>query len=112
MTPTAMDAEGQRLLARLPDWLPAGAAPAVLVTLWAVQGSTPRGPGARLLCRGGRLLAGTIGGGSFVFAPSCSNSNNGASHILSNERMTISPSLFWMAPNSQIGLPNWVRSLE
>ena len=63
MTPTAMDAEGQRLLARLPDWLPAGAAPAVLVTLWAVQGSTPRGPGARLLCRGGRLLAGTIGGG-------------------------------------------------
>ena len=36
-------------------------------------------------------LAGTMGGGSFVFAPSCSNSNNGASHILSNERMTISP---------------------
>ena len=36
-------------------------------------------------------LAGTIGGGSFVFAPSCSNSNSGASHILSKERMTISP---------------------
>ena len=63
MNALPMDAEGQRLLARLADWLPEGAAPAVLVTLWATQGSTPRGPGARLLCRGGRLLAGTIGGG-------------------------------------------------
>lgn len=58
-----MDAEGQRLLARAADWLPDGAAPAMLVTVWAVRGSAPRGPGARLLCRGGRLLAGTIGGG-------------------------------------------------
>ncbi len=63
MTALPMDAEGQRLLARLADWLPEGAAPAMLVTIWSVQGSTPRGPGARLLCRGGRLLAGTIGGG-------------------------------------------------
>lgn len=63
MSAPRMDAEAQRLLARLPDWLPEGAAPAVLVTVWAVQGSTPRGPGARMLCRGGRLLAGTIGGG-------------------------------------------------
>jgi xanthine dehydrogenase accessory factor len=63
MNTTPMDAESQRLLARLPDWLPEGARPAVLVTVWAVQGSTPRNRGARLLCRGGRLLAGTIGGG-------------------------------------------------
>ena len=63
MSAPPMDMEGQRLLSRLTDWLPPGAAPAVLVTIWAVQGSTPRGPGARLLCRGGRLLAGTIGGG-------------------------------------------------
>ncbi len=63
MSALAMDAEGQRLLTRLADWLPEGAAPAVLVTIWSVQGSTPRGPGARMLCRGGRLLAGTIGGG-------------------------------------------------
>lgn len=61
--PTPMDAEGQRLLARLGDWLPAGAPPAVLVTVWAVHGAAPREAGARLLCRGGRLLAGTIGGG-------------------------------------------------
>lgn len=58
-----MDPEGQRLLLRLPDWLPEGTPPAVLVTVWAVEGSTPRNPGARLLCRAGRLLAGTIGGG-------------------------------------------------
>ncbi len=63
MNPAAMDAEAQRLLGRLGDWLPEGAASAVLVTVWSVQGSTPRGVGARLLCRGGRLLAGTIGGG-------------------------------------------------
>jgi hypothetical protein len=36
-------------------------------------------------------LVGTSGGGSLVFAPSCSNSNSGDSHMLSNERMTISP---------------------
>lgn len=58
-----MDAEGQRLLTRLPDWFPARAQPAVLVTVWRVEGSTPRQPGARMLCRDGKLLAGTIGGG-------------------------------------------------
>lgn len=58
-----MDAEGQRLLQRLPDLVPARDKPAVLVTVWQVEGSTPRQPGARMLCRDGRLLAGTIGGG-------------------------------------------------
>lgn len=58
-----MDAEGQRLLLRLPDWLPPRSAPAVLVTVWRVDGSAPRQPGARMLCRDGKLLAGTIGGG-------------------------------------------------
>jgi len=58
-----MDPEGQRLLQRLPDWLPDAAQPAVLVTVWAVQGSAPRQVGARMLTRDGRLLAGTIGGG-------------------------------------------------
>lgn len=58
-----MDPEGQRLLQRLPDWLPQAAAPAVLVTVWAVEGSAPRQVGARMLTRDGRLLAGTIGGG-------------------------------------------------
>ena len=57
-----MDAEGQRLLQRLPEFVPERQ-PAVLVTVWGVDGSAPRGPGARMLCRGGRLLAGTIGGG-------------------------------------------------
>ena len=63
VTVPPMDAEGQRLLARLPDWLPDGAPTAVLVTVWACAGSTPRGPGARMLVRAGRLVAGTIGGG-------------------------------------------------
>ena len=63
MSAQRMDPESQRLLSRLADWLPERAAPAVLVTVWAVHGSTPRNPGARMLCRGGRLLAGTIGGG-------------------------------------------------
>lgn len=58
-----MDAEGQRLLLRMPEWLPAGAPPAVLVTVLATRGSTPRAAGARMLCRDRRLLAGTIGGG-------------------------------------------------
>ncbi len=58
-----MDAEGQRLLQRLPEWLAQGAAPAVLVTVLATQGSAPRAAGARMVCRDGRLLAGTIGGG-------------------------------------------------
>lgn len=61
--PLPMDAEGLRLLLRLGDWLPAGSPPAVLVTVLATQGSAPRAPGARMLCRDGRLLAGTIGGG-------------------------------------------------
>lgn len=61
--PVPMDAEGQWLLAHLTDWLPAGAPPALLVTVWARLGSTPRGPGARMLVRGGKLMAGTIGGG-------------------------------------------------
>lgn len=60
--PISMDAEGQRLLQRLADLVPLRQ-PAVLVTVWGVEGSAPRGPGARMLCRGGRLLAGTIGGG-------------------------------------------------
>jgi len=58
-----MDTEGQRLLQRLPDWLPEGGKPAVLVTVWSVEGSGPRPVGARMLCRDGQLLAGTIGGG-------------------------------------------------
>ena len=58
-----MDPEGQRLLVRLPEFLPAAAAPAALVTVWQVDGSAPRAVGARMLVRGDRLLAGTIGGG-------------------------------------------------
>jgi xanthine dehydrogenase accessory factor len=58
-----MDAEGQRLLARLPELLAVREAPAVLVTVWRTEGSAPRSTGARMLCRQGRLLAGTIGGG-------------------------------------------------
>ena len=58
-----MDAEGQRLLVRLGELLPQGAPAAVLVTVLATNGSVPRGAGARMLCRDGRLLAGTIGGG-------------------------------------------------
>jgi len=61
--PIAMDAEGQRLVARLPALIPPGAAPAVLVTVFSVAGSAPRRPGARMLCRDERLIAGTIGGG-------------------------------------------------
>lgn len=58
-----MDPEGQRLLQRLPDWVQHDQQTAVLVTVWGVKGSVPRAVGARMLCRGGRLLAGTIGGG-------------------------------------------------
>lgn len=58
-----LDPEAQRLLARLPELLPAGSKPAVLVTVLATEGSAPRGPGARILCRDAKLLAGTIGGG-------------------------------------------------
>ena len=36
----------------------------VLVTLVAVEGSAPRTPGAKMLVAGGRVTAGTIGGGS------------------------------------------------
>jgi xanthine dehydrogenase accessory factor len=58
-----LDPEGQRLLERLPELLPPAVRTAVLVTVWAVDGSAPRSTGARMLCQGGRLLAGTIGGG-------------------------------------------------
>ncbi len=66
MTTTAapvMDAEGQRLLLRLPELVAAKGRSAVLVTVFATQGSVPRRAGARLLCRDGRLMAGTVGGG-------------------------------------------------
>ncbi|MBI5610470.1 MAG: xanthine dehydrogenase accessory protein XdhC [Deltaproteobacteria bacterium] len=58
-----LDGEAQRLLLRLPELVPQGARPATLVTVFATQGSAPRRPGARMLCRDGKLLAGTIGGG-------------------------------------------------
>ncbi|MCO4760849.1 MAG: xanthine dehydrogenase accessory protein XdhC [Myxococcales bacterium] len=58
-----MDPDGAQLVASLPSLLPAGAPPAALVTVVAAQGSAPRGPGARMVVRGGKLLAGTIGGG-------------------------------------------------
>lgn len=61
MTDSTLDAEAQRLIARLPALVQSK--PASLVTVFAVRGSTPRSPGARLLCRGGALIAGTIGGG-------------------------------------------------
>ncbi len=51
------------MLLRLPELLPAGCRPATLVTVLATQGSAPRRPGARMLCRDGKLLGGTIGGG-------------------------------------------------
>ena len=60
---TRLDAEALGLLARLPTHIPPGEAPAQLVLVFASQGSAPRGPGARMLCRDGRLLDGTIGGG-------------------------------------------------
>ncbi len=56
----AMDAEGLRLLLRLPEIV---FQPAVLVTVFRVEGSTPRSVGARMVVREGRLIAGTIGGG-------------------------------------------------
>ncbi len=59
----ALDAEARRLLARLPQLMPAGSAPAQLVMVCATSGSAPRAIGARLLCRSGQLLDGTIGGG-------------------------------------------------
>ena len=62
MTTVLLDAEARQLLAGLPRHFRDGAA-AVLVTVLHVEGSTPRGPGARMLVRGGRLLDGTIGGG-------------------------------------------------
>lgn len=59
-----LDPEAQRLLERLPSLVAPGDAPAQLVTVFATAGSAPRAVGARLLCRDGVLLAGTIGGGS------------------------------------------------
>lgn len=56
-----LDAEARALRARLPALLAAG--PAVLVRVERSAGSVPRSVGAEMLVRGGRLLAGTIGGG-------------------------------------------------
>ncbi len=67
----AMDAEGQRLMAELPERVPPGSPPCVLVTVFAAQGSTPRRAGARMLCRNGQLLAGTIGGGHLEMQALC-----------------------------------------
>lgn len=58
-----MDSEGRRLILRLPELVPANGKPAVLVTVFATQGSAPRHCGARMLVRDGKLVAGTIGGG-------------------------------------------------
>ncbi len=62
MTTVALDPEARRLLTLLPQLL-SDEQTAQLVTIIDVQGSAPRAPGARMLCRDGRLLAGTIGGG-------------------------------------------------
>ncbi len=59
----SMDPDGRALVAALPNLLPMGAQPAALVTVIEAHGSAPRGPGARMLVRGGALLAGTVGGG-------------------------------------------------
>lgn len=60
---TRLDAEALGLLARLPAHIAPDQLPAQMVLVFASQGSAPRGPGARLLCRDGQLLDGTIGGG-------------------------------------------------
>ena len=57
-----LDLEALRLLKSLPKLLSDGDS-GQLVTVMHVQGSAPRAPGARMLCRDGRLLGGTIGGG-------------------------------------------------
>lgn len=56
-----LDAEARALRARLPQLLAGG--PAVLVRVERSAGSVPRGAGAEMLVRSGRLVAGTIGGG-------------------------------------------------
>ncbi len=61
MHPVVLDPEGRVVLRHLPGLVAAG--PAVLVTVFEVNGSTPRRVGARMVCRDGRLLAGTVGGG-------------------------------------------------
>ncbi len=58
-----LDAEARRLIARLPAAFGDVADAAQLVIVWATAGSAPRAIGARLLCRQGALLDGTIGGG-------------------------------------------------
>ena len=60
---TCLDAEALGLLLRLPTRIAPGQASAQLILVFATQGSAPRAPGARLLCRDGQLLDGTIGGG-------------------------------------------------
>ncbi len=57
-----LDPESKRLLARMPS-LVDGETTAQLVTVLTTTGSAPRAVGARMLCRDGRLVAGTIGGG-------------------------------------------------
>ena len=57
-----LDPHAQQLLGDLPALLRDRPA-AQLVTVMHVKGSAPREAGARMLCRDGRLLAGTIGGG-------------------------------------------------
>lgn len=62
MTPAALDPQARALLAQLPALVGDGVA--VLVTVLQARGSAPRGPGARMVVQGGRLVAGTIGGGN------------------------------------------------
>lgn len=61
--PIRLDAEAHGLLLRLADRIGVGDQPAQLVLVFATSGSAPRAAGARLLCRDGQLLQGTIGGG-------------------------------------------------
>ena len=62
MTPAALDPQARALLAQLQALVGDGVA--VLVTVLQARGSAPRGPGARMVVQGGRLVAGTIGGGN------------------------------------------------
>lgn len=86
-----MDAEGRRLLARLPALI--GATPAVLVTVLRAAGSAPRGPGARMLVRDGRLLAGTIGGGHLEARALAIAAEVQAAGVASAERFALGPEL-------------------
>ena len=59
---TPLDPESKRLLARMPGLVDSANAHQ-LVTVLSTAGSAPRAVGARMLCRQGQLIAGTIGGG-------------------------------------------------